>query len=117
MVAIDVRALRTRAREDETGEAFEVVGRSPLGRVGVGVRSRGSGPLRYFIEVVLNPYPVGALARPQSLGRVASLAEWFQKRGYTLRFEDDGSVTGERNLGPQTIRGEVTKILDFLDGA
>ncbi len=117
MVAIDIRALRTRARENETGEAFTVIRRGPLGRVGVGVRSEGSDPLRYFVEVVLNPSPTGSLTQPQLLGRVASLAESLRERGYALRIEDDGCVTGERNLDPRGIDREVAEILACLDEA
>ncbi len=117
MIRIDFRALRERAREGEGGEAFEVLARGSSGRVGVGIRLDGARAARYFVEVVLNPSPDRPCTGPGQLGRIALLAERLKDRGYDLRVEEDGCVTGEVGLGARRIVHEVDEIQSWLGTA
>lgn len=111
---VDLGSLARRANASGDGEAYVAVARGPGYRLGVGARaSRGREPT-FFVEVVLDPFPDRPRLEPSRLRERAAIGERLRSRGYELRCDDAGVITGERSLDrtdPERELREVARLL------
>jgi len=102
---IDLHALVTDAEASDHGEAYRVLERSAIYRIGVGARLPPSGPTVFFIEVLVHACQ-DAEVDLRLLEQALRFFEALKARGYSLRWEDDASVSGEIVVSPQTLASE-----------
>ncbi len=111
---VDLESLARRARSSADGEAYLAVAKDRGYRIGAGARAAAVGDFRFFVEVILDPFPDRPDVDPDRLEEQAALLEALKRRGYALVCDDAGVITCERTMGREAASREIHELPGFL---
>ncbi len=111
---VDLKSLARRAKSSTDGEAYVAVAKARGYRIGAGARAVPGDEPRFFVEVVLDPFPDRPDVDPERLVERAVLLQTLQRRGYALACDDAGVVTCERTLDRAAASREIRELPELL---
>lgn len=114
---VDAKSLLEQAQHSDEGEAYVSVGRGPGFRIGLGARTVPDRKPVVFIEVVLDPFPDRPSVSPQRLAEHSAHLAQLGARGYSIVCDDDGTITCERSVFPETVAREIQAVRRLLGSA
>lgn len=114
---IDLVALSKRAESSGDHEAYVAVARNTGYRIGVGARKAADLGPRFFVEVVLDPFPSRPKVDLDELVMESAMVRRLHLRGYTLACDDAGVITCERTFDRRAVLREVREVQGILDAS
>ena len=109
---IDIENLIQEARESSLDEAFITVDTGPCHRLGIGVKLEDGVVMEFFIEILLRLGKPGLVKDSKNLQSIFSFISYLDHRGYTVRLQEDSSISCERKLNSSQIESECLTILE-----
>jgi hypothetical protein len=104
---IDTKVLIEEAKTSRDKEAYKLLEKTPLYRIGVGARSGSPDPL-FFIELIVKLSTENGEVNLQRLEKTLCSLKALQKRGYSLTYQDDNSISCEITTSIREIFKEYT---------
>jgi hypothetical protein len=92
---VDTKALMEAAKDSRDKEAYKLLEKSPLYRIGVGARTNSPNLPSFFIEVIVRLSTENGEVSLPRLQKTLHMLKELQKRGYSLTYQDDNSISCE----------------------
>jgi hypothetical protein len=103
---VDTKALMEEAKTSRDKEAYKLLEKSPLYRIGVGARTDSPNPPSFFTEVIVKLSTENGEVNLPRLEKTLHLLKALQKRGYSLTYQDDNSISCEKTTSVHEISQE-----------
>lgn len=103
---IDTKALIEEAKTSRDKEAYKLLEKAQLYRIGVGARTNSSNSPSFFIEVIVKLSTENGEVNLSRLDKILRLLKALQTRGYSLTYQDDNSISCETTTSIHEISQE-----------
>jgi len=113
---IDTKALMEEAKDSRDKEAYKLLEKSPLYRIGVGARTDSPNPHSFFIEVIVKLSTENGEVSLLRLQETLHILKELRKRGYSLTYQDDNSISCEIATSIHEISQECETVKSLLIG-
>ena len=111
---IYTKALIEEAKISRDKEAYKMLEKTPSYRIGVGARVDSPNPTSFFIEVIVKLSTEHDEVNLPRLEKTLRLLEALQKRGYSLTYQGDKSISCETTTSLCEIFQEYTATKSLL---
>jgi hypothetical protein len=98
------------AKNSKDKEAYKLLEKNQVYRIGVGARVDSPAPSTFFIEVIIKLSTENAEVDLLHLKGILTSLEELQKKGYALTFQDDNSISCEKTVPIHEISQEHTAV-------
>lgn len=112
---IDAEALLKEAQTDEHREAYKLLLRTRIYRIGVGARADPPTPA-FFVEIIISLSPDSNEVDLTHLEKTLNCLKTLQAQKYTLTYQDGNCIAAE-NITTQNLTAEYTKAKTLLTNA
>ena len=112
--SLDPQKLIEEAKTTEHKEAYRIVEKNEIFRVGVGARANALEDPTFFVEVNLKLSPESGEVDIPRLEKMLQCLRTMQTRGYTLTYQDDTCISCEKAWDTQNLAKEYTSATYLL---
>ena len=112
---VDTKALMEEAKTSRDKEAYKLLEKTPLYRIGVGARVDSSNPPSFFIEVIVKLSKENGEVNLVHLEKTLRLLKALQKNGYSLTYQDDASISCETTRSINKISQEYAAAKSLMN--
>ena len=106
---INTKVLIEEAQNSKDKEAYKLLEKTQSHRIGVGARVDSPAPLSFFIEVIIKLSTENTKVDLPRLKKILISLEALQKKGYTLTYQDDNSISCEKKATVHKISQEYAR--------
>jgi hypothetical protein len=103
---VNTKALIEEAKTNKYKEAYNLLEKTQIYRIGVGARGNSPSPPSFFIEVIIKLSTESGNVNLQHLKKILTSLEAMQKEGYSLTYQDDNSISCEKTISADKILQE-----------
>lgn len=103
---INTKVLIEEAQNSKDKETYKLLEKTQSYRIGVGARVDSPASLSLFIEVIIKLSTENTKVDLPRLNKILISLEALQKKGYTLTYQDDNSISCEKKAAVHEISQE-----------
>ena len=103
---IDTKTLMEKAKASRDKEAYKPLEKTSSYRIGVGARIDSPNPPSFFLEVIMKLSTKNGEVNLPNLEKTLHSLKKLKKRGYSLTYQDDNSISCEKTTSLHEISQE-----------